>query len=123
MKNLITATVIIAILALAGFQLSKWSYGQGLKQNRHEQRLALEDEYNSGVLVGTNKTWGLCNDKFTDALELRGIQCSNWQKCDCPRESNVVELCTPNEDYEDMIQQRDDEIQRLNSLLLNYMYK
>ncbi len=121
MKNIITFTIVIALLALGGFELSKWSYEQGLQQNRHQQRLALEDEYNSGEAEGINNTWRKCNEQFTEALELRNIQCGNWS---CPIESNVVELCDcPIEEYEDMIKNRDKEIQRLNSLLLNYQYR
>lgn len=119
-KHFIGFMAILVILAFSGFHLSKWSYEQGLQQSRYEQTIALEDEYASGLSAGKNDTWKLCNDKFTEALQTRGMQCENSQK---PVESNVVKLCTPIEDYENMILDRDEEIMRLNSLLLANMYK
>jgi len=115
-------TLILSVLIFGGvFHLMDWSYNAGRDDgvgscNKHVQ-FAMTDTRNKTVLE--------YQTKLENALQAKEIEYHNWDyaKTECI-ESNVVEFCDcPIEDYEDMVQERDDEITRLRSNLTNYQCK
>jgi len=126
MKKYIIGFGIALLLAfIFRFYEDDKAYKAGVESKVLECEQEKLEEYEQGRLEGVNDTQKWCNDQFSQALELRGLQCGNWE-CKCPQESNIVALCDTDElveDYEEMILERDNLITKLRSNITNYQCK
>lgn len=120
MKTFIGFGVIALVVAsIAGvLHLMDWSYSEG----KGDCRVRVE---NSNRVLRNNMTleWQI---KLENALQDKDYEYKNWDyaTANCEQVDPIIEsndCFYP--DYESMISERDEEIKRLNSLLLNYQYK